>query len=514
MVVVSLGLATVPKISCWLASQVLIEDCHHCRFLIPACQSSVAARRVENCDFAVACRQLRLTDCKRLRMACYTESPPTLEYCSELLFGCLQVSYFSHPGAFTRISSNLRARSQDRKQLPVRPSVVHSAEKNWFEPHTVSHVFPNPLISLPSLAANFAAARLDPWNNRWFEVFDFTERSHGSAWTVMPYRLEATGLMLRALPGLEKEGEDESEGPVFNTPFSPSSLRSASRSPAGEQPSSQHERRRPGAETGGAGGGGGGEAADEEQDEEEGEEEEELRMEEFGGERERARTPYPRGPPPIPEDVLDEVSAVIGSRGPSSPSSAVSASASLFVPVTVGLPRRPASSNDQNSVFLLLPGGPSAEPRARGLVQRLLPRPSEWSEERDGTGWEPMEDDDERHWDAPVVIRTRRYRPSADETAQLLRVARGGSAGAALAERLRDAGADGLIGMEIAGPGAEREVCEAMEVMGVRLLGRPGQAAGADAGSWAWMGPSGQGTADACRLWFEEWQSERGRPLY
>lgn len=130
--------------------QIIMEGCRHCRVLIGACESSLFVRDCRHCDLAVAVQQLRTRDCRHLRFSLYTQTRPVIETSSEVSFSCLRLAYFSQE-------------------------------------------------------ANFEAARLSPWNNRWSEVHDFNQgaaRGNERHWRFLDPAVEAAGLLLSPLDNL------------------------------------------------------------------------------------------------------------------------------------------------------------------------------------------------------------------------------------------------------------------------------------------------------------------------
>jgi len=110
-------------------AQVTVDRATNSRLHFGPTEGSIFLRDCENCVVTASCAQLRLKNCKRLWIFLYCNSDPAIEYSSELVFGPYNFSY-------------------------------------------------------PLQDTHFAAAKLNPSNDKWSQVFDFnkTDEEH---WRLM-----------------------------------------------------------------------------------------------------------------------------------------------------------------------------------------------------------------------------------------------------------------------------------------------------------------------------------------
>jgi len=99
--------------------QVMIDYCEDCIIFIPPCASSVFLRNCKNCKIVVACQQLRTRECDNVEFNILSQTSPSIESSTNLRFSCWGLNYFS-------------------------------------------------------LNAHLKAAGLDPWENKWAQIYDFT----------------------------------------------------------------------------------------------------------------------------------------------------------------------------------------------------------------------------------------------------------------------------------------------------------------------------------------------------
>jgi len=108
-----------------------VDDCEGCRIFVGPVVSSLFIRNCKNCSFVIACRQLRTRDCKACRFALFCTTEPVIETSSGMQFACFDSVYFSL-----------------REQL--------------------------------------AQTGLAVWNNKWWQVYDFTKNAENPNWTLLP----------------------------------------------------------------------------------------------------------------------------------------------------------------------------------------------------------------------------------------------------------------------------------------------------------------------------------------
>ena len=118
------------------SAAVTVDLCEGCRFFIGPCESSVFLRDCSRCVVVVAAQQLRLRDCHDLQLLLYVSaSQPVIESSHSLQLSC----------------------------FPLSPSY-------------------------PQLAAQFASARLHPFNSQWSNVHDFHAPADGDRhWSFLPF---------------------------------------------------------------------------------------------------------------------------------------------------------------------------------------------------------------------------------------------------------------------------------------------------------------------------------------
>jgi len=107
------------KVLCW-TSQVQVDELLNCKVFIGPCESSVFIRDCRNCEFTVACKQLRVRDCRDVTFHLFSMTDPVIETSTDLTFTPFN-------GAYT------------------------------------------------GLAEDFKKARLDPNDNHWRHIFDFNQ---------------------------------------------------------------------------------------------------------------------------------------------------------------------------------------------------------------------------------------------------------------------------------------------------------------------------------------------------
>ena len=130
----------------WLldyTSTITIDKCEDCRFFVGPCESSLFIRDSKNCSAVIAVGQLRLRDCYNMDFLLYSQTEPVIEKSSKVRFGCFRSSYFN-------------------------------------------------------LSKQMECAGLNPWQNRWFNVHDFTPGS-GKNWSPMHISVTAKD-MLKEMP--------------------------------------------------------------------------------------------------------------------------------------------------------------------------------------------------------------------------------------------------------------------------------------------------------------------------
>jgi len=75
------------------SSQILVDDCKDCIFIIGPVQNSIFFRNCSACKIAVICSQFRLSNCKDLKIKIFTSTDPAIEDSDDLEFGPYNVFY-------------------------------------------------------------------------------------------------------------------------------------------------------------------------------------------------------------------------------------------------------------------------------------------------------------------------------------------------------------------------------------------------------------------------------------
>lgn len=107
-----------------------IDECHDCRIFVGPVETSLFVRNCTNCSLILACQQFRSRDCENCKLAMYSSTEPIIETSQNMQFACFEFNYFSLRGQFSR-------------------------------------------------------AGLKPWNNKWWQVYDFNKNEDRPNWSIM-----------------------------------------------------------------------------------------------------------------------------------------------------------------------------------------------------------------------------------------------------------------------------------------------------------------------------------------
>ncbi|KRZ56395.1 Zinc metalloproteinase nas-6 [Trichinella nativa] len=72
---------------------VTIDDCIKCNILIGPCAGSIFIRNCKSCQFWIICQQLRTRDCHDLQLNVFCQTKPTIEASKNIQFSCIQIHY-------------------------------------------------------------------------------------------------------------------------------------------------------------------------------------------------------------------------------------------------------------------------------------------------------------------------------------------------------------------------------------------------------------------------------------
>jgi len=73
---------------------IAMDNCKGCTVICGPSDSSVFIRDCSDCDVVVGCQQLRLRDCKNMRIFLHSQTGPIIESSSNIRFGCYSYDYF------------------------------------------------------------------------------------------------------------------------------------------------------------------------------------------------------------------------------------------------------------------------------------------------------------------------------------------------------------------------------------------------------------------------------------
>ena len=106
-------------------AQCTIDFCDDSIVVMGPCASSTFVRNCKSTKLVLICQQLRLRDCHNLEIMIFTQTDPIIEASTNITFHCHQNYYYAE------------------------------------------------------LASQMIASKLSMWNNKWTEVFDFTQATDG-----------------------------------------------------------------------------------------------------------------------------------------------------------------------------------------------------------------------------------------------------------------------------------------------------------------------------------------------
>jgi len=129
---------------------VFMDDCENCRVFFGPVESSIFIRTSKSCDFVIACKQFRCRDCADCRLALMCTTEPVIETSKNMQFACFEFFYFS-------------------------------------------------------LAEQIRSARLNIWNNKWWQIHDFNANADKPNWSLLPQEAVSSLLRVSACSSLTQE---------------------------------------------------------------------------------------------------------------------------------------------------------------------------------------------------------------------------------------------------------------------------------------------------------------------
>ncbi|CAK66950.1 unnamed protein product (macronuclear) [Paramecium tetraurelia] len=132
---------------CDHAAQIFVDLSKNCKIFIGPVEGSIFVRKCENIEISVASSQFRVSNSNNIQCFVYTSSDPALEKSTGISFAPYNFTY-------------------------------------------------------PGITEDFGKAKLDPANNKWSQVFDFTPNAEASNWTLLhPSQFH---LVSKSFEGLEE----------------------------------------------------------------------------------------------------------------------------------------------------------------------------------------------------------------------------------------------------------------------------------------------------------------------
>eukprot|EP00744_Colponema_vietnamica_P003254 GILI01005012.1.p1 GENE.GILI01005012.1~~GILI01005012.1.p1 ORF type:complete len:359 (+),score=80.93 GILI01005012.1:183-1259(+) len=125
---------------CDYSAAVNIDNCQNCRIFLGPVESSLFIRDSHNCKGVMACRQFRTRGCSGWEILLYVATQPIIEASTDMHFGCFQYFYFS-------------------------------------------------------LKDQFDNTNLSVWNNKWWEVYDFSADPSKSNFYLLHPQVNAADLL-------------------------------------------------------------------------------------------------------------------------------------------------------------------------------------------------------------------------------------------------------------------------------------------------------------------------------
>ncbi|KAI7695610.1 Protein XRP2 [Sarcoptes scabiei] len=109
------------------SNTVTIDDCRDCVFFIGPVMGSVVLRNCQDCKLSSASQQFRCRDCKRLKLYLSCATQPAIESCTAMLFSCFVANYNGLKELF--LKANLKI--FNNKWFNVYDFSIGDQEKNW-----------------------------------------------------------------------------------------------------------------------------------------------------------------------------------------------------------------------------------------------------------------------------------------------------------------------------------------------------------------------------------------------
>nr|XP_027205746.1 protein XRP2-like [Dermatophagoides pteronyssinus] len=109
------------------SNTVTIDDCRNCTFFIGPVIGSVVIRNCEDCRLMSASQQFRTRDCKHLDLYVFCSTQPAIESCHNLIFSCFTANYKGLQEQFEK--ANLQI--YNNKWFNVYDFSIDNREKHW-----------------------------------------------------------------------------------------------------------------------------------------------------------------------------------------------------------------------------------------------------------------------------------------------------------------------------------------------------------------------------------------------
>ncbi|KAH9506666.1 Protein Xrp2 [Dermatophagoides farinae] len=109
------------------SNTVTIDDCRNCTFFIGPVIGSIVIRNCQDCRLMSASQQFRTRDCKRLDLYIFCATQPAIESCHNLVFSCFTANYKGLQEQFEK--TNLQI--YNNKWFNVYDFSIDNRDKHW-----------------------------------------------------------------------------------------------------------------------------------------------------------------------------------------------------------------------------------------------------------------------------------------------------------------------------------------------------------------------------------------------
>ncbi|KAL2917069.1 Protein Xrp2 [Polyrhizophydium stewartii] len=139
-----------------VSAQTTVDACTRSFIYIAPCSGSVFLRDCGDCTVVVAAHQLRLRGCKNIRLSLYTATQPVIESSSDITVSCFQYAY-------NGLKAQFASAALDPSNNPWSPMYDFTATgtQNWRAVDTQIHTDPDWAVHTPSRESNAPQVTFD-----------------------------------------------------------------------------------------------------------------------------------------------------------------------------------------------------------------------------------------------------------------------------------------------------------------------------------------------------------------